>query len=90
MGEIYRSLWEMCATDNNRSSKTTLLKTERETRNDANLFKLFGLIQIWYFSTAENIADVLKKRLFQSLGVVKQEHSRFVLHTSQKVQAFQI
>jgi len=63
----------MCATDNNRSSKTTLLKTERETRNDANLFKLFGLIQIWYFSTAENIADVLKKRLFQSLGVVKQE-----------------
>jgi len=45
-----------------------LLKTERERegnkRNDTNLFKLFGFIQIWYFSTAENIADILQERLF--------------------------
>ena len=65
-------------------------KTERKKENDANLFKFVGFIQIWYFSTAEDVADIFKERLFQSLGVVKQEHCGLVLHTSQNVQALQI
>ena len=58
--------------------------------SDANLFKLFGFVQIWNFSTAENVADVLKEGLLQSLGVIKQKYCGFVLYTSQKVQALQI
>ena len=58
--------------------------------SDANLFKLFGFVQIWHFSTAENVADVLKKGLLQSLGVIKQKYCGFVFNTSQKVQALQI
>ena len=57
---------------------------------DANLFKLFGFVQIWYFATAEDVADVFKEWFFQGLSVIKQEHCGFVFHTSEEVQALQI
>ena len=44
--------------------KNNKKKNKEKKGNDANLFKFFGFIQIWYFSTAENVADVLKERLF--------------------------
>lgn len=60
------------------------------TENEANLFKLFWFVQIWYFSAAEDVTDIFKECLLQSLSVIKQEHCWFVLDTGEEIQALQI
>lgn len=55
--------------------------------SQAYLLKLLRFVQIWYFSAAEDVTDVFKERFFQRLGVVEQEYCRFVVHTSEVIQA---
>lgn len=55
--------------------------------SQAYLLKLLRFVQIWYFSAAEDVTDVFQERFFQRLGVVEQEYCRFVVHTSEVIQA---
>lgn len=57
---------------------------DRQTRfeDKTNLNKLILLVEVRHLSRAKNVIDVFEERLFDNLGVIKQEDCGLLVHTS--------